>query len=234
MNSSLNSSPTSPRDLQAESTSIETTIPISFRHRAVGKPKVLALFLHGYSDHGGSLLRRLYGEAWPASFADVAVVAPNGPFPVPIKTDTGWREAYAWYFLDEREERMLITPEAAVRGCIKVINDLGYEDTPKVIVAFSQGGYLAPRLADQLKNVKELIGVATGYREDYYAATPRFKVSAIHGSRDDIFPVARAREAHGRILKMGYEGSFHDVPGLAHVVAPEVGRIAEEHIRTWL
>jgi predicted esterase len=223
-----------PRELPVESTSIETTIPISYRHRAVADPKVLAVFLHGYQDHGGSLLRRLYGDAWPVSFEHVAVLAPNGPFPVPLRTESGWREAYAWYFLDEREEKMLITPEAALKSVTNIIEELGYDTLPKVLVAFSQGGYLAPRLATRIKNVKEIVGVATGYREDYYPKTPAFKVSAIHGSRDDIFPVAKAREAHGRILKMGYEGSFTDIPGLTHVTSPEVGKIAEERIKDWL
>ncbi|CAN5466990.1 dienelactone hydrolase family protein [soil metagenome] len=224
----------SPRDLPVESTSIETTLPISYRHRAVAKPKLLALFLHGYADNGGSLIRRLYGDAWPASFDNVAVLSPNAPFPVPVKTESGWREAYAWYFLDEREQKMLITPEAATKTCIKLINDHGYDDTPKVIVAFSQGGYLAPQLAPLLKNVKEIVGVATGYREDYYPKTPKFKVSAIHGSSDPIFPVAKAHEAHSRILAMGYEGSFTDIAGLAHITSPEVGKAAEEHIKSWL
>ena len=224
----------SPRDLQIESTEVATTLPITFRHNPRVKPRALALFLHGYCDHSGSFLRRLYPNGFPESFHDVTVLAPNGPFPVPVKTDVGWLEAYAWYFYDDKEQKMIISPESAVLACQLLIEKFGYQDLPKVIVAFSQGGYLAPYLAARIKNVKEIIAIGTGFREDYYPEGSGWRLTAIHGSDDSIFPVADARKAHARILAKGFEGAFFEIPKLAHVASEDVGAIVETRLNTFL
>lgn len=204
---------------------------MSYRHRSPSDvnaaPKGLVLFLHGYTDHGGSFLRRLFNDGWPSIFDQLSVLAPNGPFPVPVRSDTGWREAYSWYFYDDKLAQMIISPETATLGCEQLLLKLGYEDVPKIIVGFSQGGYLAPHLASRLKNVREIIGVGTGYREDYYPAQSPWRVSAIHGSDDDIFPVATARASHAAILPKTRGGEFFEIGGLGHIASTDVGKIIE-------
>jgi predicted esterase len=224
----------SPRDLQLESASVTATVPFTFRHRPAPNAKVVAIFLHGYADHGGSLLRRLFENSWPESFQNVAVLAPNGVFPVPVKTDAGWREAYAWYFYDEKEQRMFISPEASTRGCVSLLEKFGYQNLPKILIGFSQGGYLAPYLAPHLSNVKEIIGIGTGYRDDFYPSGETWKLTAVHGTRDEVFPIASARTTHTAILKKGFSGEFHEIPNLNHVASPEVGRIVEQRIKKWI
>lgn len=224
----------SPRDLHLEAGKVDTSLPFTFRHRGVLKPKVLLLFLHGYSDHGGSFVKRLFPDHWPETFQDAAVLAPNGPFPVPVKSDAGWREAYAWYFFDEKSGGMIITPETSIRGCLDLISKFGYEEIPKVIVAFSQGGYLAPQLARKLNGVKEIIAIATGFREDYYPSSAPWVITAIHGSDDPVFPINDARDAHARILKIGYRGEFFEVPKLTHVARAEVGDLISKRVKTWI
>lgn len=223
----------SPRDLQLHFSTVQTTLPFSFRHRPVENSKVLVLYLHGYSDHGGSFLRRLYPEGWPSEMAEASALVPNGPFPVPVKSENGWREAYSWYFYREAEQQMMISPETAVRECTQLLSRFGYEQTPKIIVAFSQGGYLAPQLVPQLKNVKEVIAVATGYREDYYSGLGNFRLTAVHGSDDDIFPVIEARAAHAKILGLGFEGEFIEIPKLGHVASREIGEAINARVRYW-
>ena len=224
----------SPRDLHLETGKVDTSLPFTYRHRPVDKPKLLVLFLHGYTDHGGSLLRRLFPEGWTPALAEVAILAPNGPFPTPVKSETGWREAYAWYFYDPEADKMIVSPDTATKGCLDLISKFGYEDTPKVIAAFSQGGYLAPHLAQRFKNVKEIIGMATGFREVYYPKNAPWTVTAIHGSKDEVFPVDQSRNEHAKILKMGFPGEFIEIPGLAHVASADVGRAIDMRVRTWL
>jgi predicted esterase len=222
-----------PRELPIEFSTVETILPFSYRHRAVNTPKVLVIFLHGYSDHGGSFIRRLYPEGWPAALKDAAILVPNGPFPVPVKSETGWREAYSWYFYREDEQRMVISPDTAIRECKQLIKKFGYEDIAKIVVAFSQGGYLAPQLAPHLENVVEIVGVATGYREDYYPPPAKFKITAIHGTDDEIFPIAQARTTHGKILSHGFHGDFIELPGLKHIAAKAVGNAIESRVLAW-
>ncbi len=224
----------SPREIPIEFSSVETTLPFSYRHRAVSSPKVLVMFLHGYSDHGGSFLKRLYPDGWSSAFSEAAVLVPNGPFPVPVKSEAGWREAYSWYFYREEEQRMVISPDTAILECQQLIAKFSYENTPKILVGFSQGGYLAPQLAPTIKNVQKIIGVATGYREDYYPPPSNFDLSAIHGSDDEVFPVAQARVAHGKILDKGFRGEFVEIPNLKHVATKQLGEAIDSCVLAWL
>ncbi len=215
-------------------TTVSTTLPFSFRHRPVAKPRALAMFFHGYSDHGGSFFRRLFRDGIPEALQDVAILIPNGPFPTPVKSETGWREAYSWYFYNDAEQTMLIDPSTAVQGCRSLIQKFGYTDLPKIMVGFSQGGYLAPYLSSRVKNVKEIVAVSTGYRPDFYPEGETWKVTAIHGSKDEIFSVANARKAHAAILARGFEGEFIEIPNLTHVASPEVGAAVTERIKVWI
>ncbi len=230
----MNTSLTSPRDLELNYAQISTSLPLSFRHRPASDLKVLVIFLHGYTDHGGSFLRRLFKDEPSDVFSRAALLAPNGPFPVPVKSETGWREAYAWYFYDDRDQKMVISPETAILGCEKLIQDFGYESVPKILVGFSQGGYLAGYLAPRIRNVVEIIGVATGFREDCYPAGAPWTVTAIHGAADEVFPLDRARQSHAQVLKKGFEGRFHEIPKLNHVASTAVGDIVVDRIRTYL
>ncbi len=208
---------------------------MSYRHRPPknlnAKPKALILFLHGYTDHSGSFLKRLFPDSWPSVFEDTAILAPNGPFPVPVRSEDGWREAYSWYFYDDKLAKMVISPETATLGCEQLLLKLGYESTPTIIVGFSQGGYLAPHLASRLKSVREIIGVGTGYREDYYPAKSPWRLTGIHGTEDDVFPVAAARQNYARVLRNTQGGEFFEVPKLGHIASPDVGRIIEDRVK---
>jgi predicted esterase len=110
-----------------------------------------------------------------------------------------------------------------------LIAEFGYEQVPKAVVGFSQGGYLAPFLAQHLSNVITVVGIGTGYRTDYFAplssgvsTTP--SVHAIHGSDDSIFPLAAAEAAHQNIIALGFRGTFHSVEKGTHVANEMIGK----------
>lgn len=207
---------------------IPARLPISFRHIGALKPRLLTIFLHGYADHGGSFTRRLFPDGYPKEFDGIAALIPNGPFPVPIKSEEGWREAYAWYFYDDAKQKMVISPEAAVAGIQTLINDLGYADMPKVLVGFSQGGFLAPYLAQHLSQVVSIVGIGTGFRTDYFSPLKdRFFVAptvhAIHGTNDEVFPIEQAAASHRKITELGFSGSIHPIAGGTHVASAAMG-----------
>lgn len=214
--------------MQLESIAVPNTL--TFRHRPVEKPRALAIFFHGYADHSGSFMRRLYPEGLPESLSDIAILAPNGPFPTPVKSENGWREAYAWYFYIESEDRMMIDPSAAAKASELLIQKLGYEELPKILIGFSQGGFFAPYLASRIQNVKEVVAIGAGYRSDFYPTNQNWKITAIHGSNDSMFPIDNTRRAHQKILQQGYSGEFIEIPSLAHEVSAELGSITTERI----
>ncbi|MDZ4082092.1 MAG: hypothetical protein U1E10_04085 [Bdellovibrionales bacterium] len=207
---------------------IPARLPMSYRHIDRSKPKLLTIFLHGYADHGGSFTRRLFPEGLPKDFEEIAALIPNGPFPVPIKVEDGWREAYAWYFYDDARQKMVVSPDAAVVGIQTLINELGYGDIPKVLIGFSQGGYLAPYLAQHLSKVVSIIGIGTGFRADYFSplisrSSNAPSVHAVHGTKDEVFPIEQTADAHRKITELGFSGSIHPISGGTHVASAAMG-----------
>lgn len=212
---------------------VPAKLPMSYRHWQPSGMQHLAIFLHGYADHGGSFLRRLFPKGWPTELDNVALLAPNGLFPVPVKTEEGWREAYSWYFFDEAKMRMLISPDFAVIGIKTLLEKYGLEDTPKTIIGFSQGGFLAPYLAKHLQHVSEIIAVGSGFRPDYYdvLSAKQIRLTAIHGDQDEVFQVSAAEKAHRKILDLGFEGEFLTIPGVRHIATPEIGEAISKRLR---
>jgi hypothetical protein len=72
--------------------------------RAPEKPRELYLLLHGYALTARSIHDKLVGIL-PA---DSAVLAPNGPYPVPEKVEVGYRVGFSWYFSDPFTDEYLI------------------------------------------------------------------------------------------------------------------------------
>ncbi len=228
----MNSKPMSSLPLHIKE-GIPTSLPIGYRHIGVSSPKLLTIFLHGYADHGGSFTRRLFPEVYPQELAQTSALIPNGPFPVPVKTEEGWREAYAWYFFDDSKQKMVISPDTAKNGVQSLIAEFGYSDVPKALVGFSQGGFLAPYLARYLTDVVSIVGIGTGYRSDYFAPLKtRFSrppsIHAIHGANDGVFPVEKAREAHRLVTDLGFSGSFHSVANSTHVASEAIGKVLKD------
>ena len=213
---------------------VPAKLPMSYRHWQPENMNRLAIFLHGYSDHGGSFLRRLFPKGWPTELDNVGLLAPNGLFPVPVKTEEGWREAYSWYFFDEAKMRMLISPDFAVTGIQMLLKQYGLEESPKTIIGFSQGGFLAPYLAKHLNGVSEIIAVGSGFRPDFYEvlSAKHIRLTAIHGDQDEVFPIAAAKKAHARILDLGFKGDFLEIPGVRHIATPEIGSAVTKRLQT--
>ena len=119
---------------------IKDSFEIEFDYFSVERkdPKELFLLLHGFSQRGESLLKKLL----PILPKDAAILSPNAPFPAPFKTDSGYLEAYAWYFYLAKENKFVIPPGPAIKALKNLITKLGYEKLPLTIIGFSQGGYL--------------------------------------------------------------------------------------------
>lgn len=213
-----------------EITNVPAELPMSYRHWRPANLEHLAIFLHGYADHGGSFLRRLFPQGWPDRLSQVGLLAPNGLFPVPVKTEDGWREAYSWYFFDEAKKRMLISPDIAVTGIQMLLEKHGLADVPKTVVGFSQGGFLAPYLSSRIQGVRRIVAVGSGFRQDFYEALPdkQIELIAVHGDHDEVFPIESARSSHRKILDLGFSGEFFPVAGVRHIASPEIGNIVAD------
>lgn len=184
-------------------------------------PKRLFLLLHGFSQRGESLLKKLS----PVLPQDAVILSPNAPFPAPFKTASGYLEAYAWYFYLAKENRFVIPPGPAIRALKNLIQKLGYEKLPLTIIGFSQGGYLAPVIAKEM-TVEHIIAVSADYLARYYSKDDKFKLDAIHGAKDEISPIEISKK-NLDVLKQefGIDAHFHELPNTRHEVDEEAVKI---------
>lgn len=184
------------------------------------KEQGLVLCMHGYQDHALSMMRRI--GWWEEEDLPFQVLALNAPFPVPFWTADGFKEAYAWYFRDTERGFTIVSPNEMADRVHLLLNDLGLVDKPIVIFGFSQGGYLAPFVGKLLPCLKAIISLGSGYPERPYSRLPLTTVYGIHGEKDERIPFAASRDAHAALLKQGFKGEFHGVPGLTHKVHVQI------------
>lgn len=206
---------------QKNKTSDSFEIEFDYFSNDVKNPKRLFLLLHGFSQRGESLMKKLS----PVLPQDAVVLSPNAPFPAPYKTDSGYLEAYAWYFYLAKENRFVIPPGPAVQALKKLIAKLGYDKLPVTIIGFSQGGYLAPVVAKEMK-VDHVISVSADYLARYYSKDDRFRLDAIHGAKDEISPIDISKKNLEALKKeLGLNATFFELPNTRHEVDEEAIKV---------
>lgn len=202
-------------------------MPIRY-HLDVAKGPGVVICLHGYQDHALSMIRRI--GWWDRGDLPFQTFAINGPFPVPLWTSDGFKEAYSWYFRDTSRDLEFVSPVTTASRLKMLVDDLGLTDTPKVLFGYSQGGFLAPYVASQLQNVKGIVGLGCGYAADAYQKCPPLKVFAVHGTKDERVPLETTRTEFDKILKFGHSGELHPVPDLIHRVEPSVEPLIRKYV----
>jgi predicted esterase len=191
----------------------------------LARPAHAYVLLHGY----GLNAEWIFGKLAGALPADAAVVALNGPFPIPERAQrprgtedrrSEWRIGFSWYFYDASTDEYFIDMRvgaAFVRGALEA---LGLGDTPKTLIGFSQGGYLAPFAARELAGVARVIGVAAQFLDEELTGRLGFRCDAVHGLDDDVVAPAGAEAAIRRLAARGEQAEWHPVPGAGHRFTP--------------
>jgi predicted esterase len=207
---------------------LPTHLPVSFEHSIFANDGKLVIFLHGYTDSGSALMRRI-GKGGELSYS---LIAPNGPFPLPVKSGETYKEAYAWYFWDPVTNKILISPDVAAELIEKLINALGYMDVPKIVVGFSQGAFLAPYLFPRLRNIRGAIAVGAAFREEAYTQIYSFPLFAIHGDQDEIIPLERSRKSFLQLLETKkIHGQYFEIAGAGHSINKGMATLIQQKIK---
>lgn len=175
----------------------------------------LVVLLHGYQDNAQSMLKRL---GWLDADLPFQWLALNAPFPVPVWNADGFKEAYSWYFRDTSRDLVIVKPATTAERVAQLLRDLNLDKTPAVFFGFSQGGYLAPHIAKHLTNVRGIVGLGCGYTQEGYDGLQPLPVWGLHGSDDERVNIGNARAEHAAVLKLGFEGTFTEIPGFGHKV----------------
>jgi predicted esterase len=88
------------------------------------------------------------------------------------------------------------------------------------VIGYSQGGYLAPKVASALGNVRQVIGVACRFHEDEVEGVPSFRLDAVHGEKDESVDFEPSRESHRALVARGARGEYFSDPASGHRMTP--------------
>lgn len=205
---------------------VTLTVPMTAIYQPTTDSKDLVILLHGYQDSAESLFRRLI-RTGPLPYS---VLAPNSPFPAPIRTEDGYREAYSWFFADRSKGMVLLHPDVSIAAMTQLIERRGLKHHRKILVGFSQGGYFAPFAARGLEGVVKIIGVGCGYRPVDYEGVKVDDVDAVHGDKDEIVSYESAFKGYQELRPHLKSGEWMAIPGLKHGIDDRARRIIEERI----
>lgn len=202
------------KQIKLESIEVSVPLPLRYLLKNVEAEGMALLFLHGYTDSGTALLRRIFDEDLP----DYPYLAPNGVFPVPVRVATGFKEAYAWYFSDPDSPTPLVPGETAAAQIEVLLEHLGWVDRELLIVGFSQGGFLAPLVARRCRKVRGILTIGSGFRKDWYDTSFTFPIRSIHGEDDDIVRFSQGKKGIKALEEMGLDVKMQAIPAMGHTI----------------
>ena len=187
-------------------------------------PAQAIVLLHGYTESG----RRIHRALAPFLPDDALILAPDGPFPLPVKSDKGLRLGHCWYLYNPETDEYVVDMRAAQQFARGLLNAQVPAGLPITIVGFSQGGYFAPFLAQVEPRIRRVVGIACQFLDEELEGELSFELHGIHGEQDQVVDPSVAARSHRKLLARGVKGTFTVIPGAAHEIGAAVGhRVAE-------
>jgi predicted esterase len=205
-----------------QKTRVSASLPVDYLLRKPAVPREVILLLHGYSQTGA----KIFGKLEPFCPRDAAVLAVNGPFLTPVRTESGYSAGYSWYFYNPITDEYAVDMQTGVEYLAALLAQLGLDSLPIRVVGFSQGGYLAPFLARRCSKIAQVIGIGCEFLSDEIDFDVRFRMDAIHGGRDEVVSAASAGTGFRRMQERGVKGEWHCLPETGHRIDENVQQIA--------
>ncbi len=186
---------------------------------SAGHPVVLVL--HGFGEDG----RRMRERFTPLVDSGMAVLAPDGPYPVemrPKTTDESARIGRAWYQFTGDQEAFIAACATSAAHLARVLDAAAaakrLDRDNVVLVGYSQGGYLAGVWAlSEPSRFRALVAIACRIKTEVFppealAAAKHLAVLAIHGTADVQVRVEPQRAAIEALRARGFaaELELHD------------------------
>lgn len=190
------------------------------------------LLLHGYSLDGSFMFHKI-SQKLPD---DSLIIAPNGPFLVPIKSKDKdeFLARYAWYFFDPFKKNFYINYLPGANYLKNILQHYNPQSAPVTIIGYSQGGYIAPKVAELDSSIDKVIGLACVFRHKKFQYQSSVIYHQIHGDNDSIVNCSGAHEEFIFLKNKGNTGKFVTLPTIGHKLQneyiTELIKLIEENI----
>lgn len=204
---------------------VTAPLPFDFAERSADEASRLILLLHGFAETGSGFLKKLA----PVLPDGITLIAPNGPFPMPYKSEERTHLNYSWYFHDPATQEYEVDMQTSIQFLAHGLKELGHENSEKIVIGFSQGGYLAPIAALEMKNVKQVIGIGAEYLLDEFPSHKvPFRIDGIHGKLDRRVPYAEGEASFRRLGEAGIDGKWMSIESEGHSIGPDTLRVLSQ------
>jgi predicted esterase len=198
--------------MKKEFTNLSLRIPHCVEVYVPKNPKRVYLLLHGYQLDGKFVYDKLI-DSFPD---DCAVIAPNGPFMVPLKKRDEFHAKFAWYFFDPKKQSYYINFDPAANFIKSLLIEMDLFRKPITVIGYSQGGYLAPKISEIVPSVDTVIGLACCFRNDRFEFRQNVILNQINSRHDLVIDYEGAKKEFLILRERGNVGQFVTLEDIGH------------------
>jgi phospholipase/carboxylesterase len=196
-----------------------------------GSPKQIVLLLHGFGSSGNDMIS--LATTWQQSLPDALFLAPHAP------QRCSFGAGYQWWGLSGLSPQALAAGAAQAAPAIdefitRKLKQYDLTEADLALIGFSQGTMMALhvglRRPRQIAAIVGYSGMLTGVEALRQTRITRPPVLLVHGSDDEVVPVAALQTAERALKQLGIAVSSHISPGLGHSVDAEGLRLGRDFV----
>ena len=200
--------------------SVPASSEVEYFYKEAKAQSPTLIFLHGFGETFQHMMRHFENKL-PK---ELGVLAINGVFPLAQKiphTDE-WKLRFCWYFYDSGKNKYYINQRYPSEVIAALLKKLDLWEADKVIIGYSQGGYLAPFLGTQIINVRKCIAINAQYKHEMLPKVCPFALINICGEDDHIVDPENCKKSHQIMIERGNIGEFICIPKSKHSIDDKI------------
>ena len=201
--------------------SVNLNLPAKFYKICKSEQAPWAVLIHGFAQSG----RQFYSSV-STVLENYNVLALDAPWPFVRRVDGEIDMTYSWYFFDKRSNHYLTPLSLAVDYASEIVSKVVPESTVKILIGYSQGGYVVPYLLGRVPGVSKAITINSRWRsEDLQLKGWEGRAYCLNSEEDQLIDAQRAKTCFDEIVRQGVKGQFITVSGGHEINAPVLNEL---------
>jgi phospholipase/carboxylesterase len=186
-----------------------------------GKPKNLAIILHGYGADGENLVD--LADFFAPHIESPTFIVPDAPFPHEYAPNFGRQ----WFSLMNRDEAVLmqgatIAYEILTKFIEEKLEEYGLGFQNLILIGFSQGTMMSLfaglKISEQCRGIIGFSGTIVSAEDTISTCKSKPPVCLIHGIDDDVVPCTLGKFTAKVLKSNGFDVQLHEIPNLGHSI----------------